>query len=94
LFGRKRNSRVKCDQSKDVLARKCDVLAKTLDFSTRFCYDRCIRADILTDFYNHVERVKIVEKEFYTPSEMEIVSFKVEDVITTSGELIEDGDTD
>lgn len=92
MFGRKRNSRVKCDQSKDVLARKCDVLAKTLDFSTRFCYDRYIRADILIESYNYIERMNIMEKEFYTPSEMEIVSFEVEDAITTS--LIEDGDTD
>lgn len=36
--------------------------------------------------------MKIVEKEFYTPSEMEIVSFEAEDVITTSG--IIDGDED
>lgn len=36
--------------------------------------------------------MNIMEKEFYTPSEMEIVSFEVEDAITTS--LIEDGDTD
>ena len=33
-----------------------------------------------------------MEKEFYTPSEMEIVSFEAEDVITTSG--IIDGDED
>ena len=46
----------------------------------------------MTEFYNHVERMKIVEKGFYTPSEMEIVSFEAEDVITTSG--IIDGDED
>ena len=33
-------------------------------------------------------------KETYTGTELEIIAFHSEDVITTSGELIEDGDED